>query len=83
LLRRELECQQQIVSDFAACFIDHRDAAAIEFTVEELVKQRVFGLALGYEDVNDHDQLRVDPLLALRCGRADVTGADRRCAADS
>lgn len=82
LLLRELESKQHIVSDFAACFIDHRDPAAIEFTVEELVRQRVFGLVLGYEDVNDHDTLRVDPLLALLCGRADVTGADRRCAAD-
>ena len=82
LLLRELELKQQIVSDFAGCFIDHRDPGAIEFTVEELVRQRVFGLALGYEDLNDHDKLRVDPLLALLCGRADVTGADRRCAAD-
>ena len=81
LLLRELELKQQIVSDFAGCFIDHRDPGAIEFTVEELVRQRVFGLALGYEDLNDHDKLRVDPLLALLCGRADVTGADRRCAA--
>jgi hypothetical protein len=82
LLLRELELKQQIVSDFAGCFIDHRDPGAIEFTVEELVRQRVFGLALGYEDLNDHDKLRVDPLLALLCGRADVTGEDRRCAAD-
>ncbi|MGH9843846.1 MAG: IS1380 family transposase [Blastocatellia bacterium] len=82
LLLRELELNQQIVSDFARCFIDHRDPGSIEFTVEELVRQRVFGLALGYEDLNDHDKLRVDPLLALLCGRADVTGADRRCEAD-
>ena len=82
LLLRELEFRQQIVGDFARCFIDHRDPGSIEFTVEELVRQRVFGLALGYEDLNDHDKLRVDPLLALVCGRADVTGADRRCAVD-
>jgi Transposase DDE domain group 1 len=82
LLLRELESKQHIVKDFAGCFIDHRDPSSIEFTVQELVKQRVFGLALGYEDLNDHDKLRVDPLLALLCGRADVTGADRRCAAD-
>jgi hypothetical protein len=61
----ELESKQQIVSDFAACFIDHCAPAAIEFTFEELVKPRVFGLALGYEDVNDHDTLRVEPLLPL------------------
>lgn len=82
LLLRELELKQQIVSDFARCFTDHRDGEALEFTVEQLLKQRIFGLALGYEDLNDHDQLRVDPLLALLCGRADVTGQDRRRAAD-
>ena len=74
--------KQHLVGDFAGCFIDHRDPGSIEFTVEELVRQRGFGWALGYEDLNDHDKLRVDPLLALWCGRADVTGEDRRCAAD-
>jgi Transposase DDE domain group 1 len=82
LLLRELELKQPIVGDFAHCFIDHRDPGSIEFRVEELLRQRVFGLALGYEDLNDHDKLRVDPLLALLCGRADVRGADRRCAVD-
>ena len=82
LLLRELELKRQIVSDFARCFTDHRDPGMIEFTVEQLLKQRIFGLALGYEDLNDHDRLRVDPLLALVCGRADVTGQERRCAAD-
>jgi hypothetical protein len=82
LLLRELELKQHIVADFARCFTDHRDAGAIEFTVEQLLKQRIFGLALGYADLNDHDKLRVDPLLALLCGRGDVTGQDRRCAED-
>ncbi|MCA1575196.1 MAG: IS1380 family transposase [Acidobacteria bacterium] len=82
LLLRELELKQGIVSEFARCFTDQRDPEASEFTVEELLKQRVFGLALGYEDLNDHDRLRVDPLLATLCGRADPTGQDRRCASD-
>ena len=82
LLLRELELKQHISSDFACCFTDHRDQGAIEFTAEELLKQRILGLALGYEDLNDHDRLRVDPLLAMVCGRADVTGENRRCAAD-
>jgi len=82
LLLRELELKQCIVEDFACCFTDHRDPEAIEFSVAELLKQRIFGLALGYEDLNDHDKLRVDPLLALLCGRADVSGQDRRCASD-
>ena len=83
VLLRELELKESIVEEFAKeCFIDYRDARFIEFRVEELIKQRVFGLALGYEDLNDHDQLRVDPLLAMLCGREDPTGEDRRCDQD-
>ena len=65
LLLREVERRTGIVAQFAACFGDHRDPARIEHTVEELVGQRVYGLALGYEDLNDHDALRHDPLLAV------------------
>jgi hypothetical protein len=54
-----------IIRQFAACFTDHRDAELIEHTVVELVAQRIYGLALGYEDLNDHDRLRHDPLLAV------------------
>ena len=50
----------------------------IEHTVEELVSQRVLGLAQGYEDLNDHDTLRDDLLFGLAVGKADVTGAQRR-----
>jgi Transposase DDE domain group 1 len=45
--------------------------------VEELIKQRVFALALGYEDLVDHDRLRADPLLATLVGKRDVTGQER------
>jgi Transposase DDE domain group 1 len=48
----------RLVERFAGCFTDHRAAALIEHTVSTLVGQRVFGLALGYEDLIDHDQLR-------------------------
>ena len=83
VLLRELEMKEGIVGEFAEqCFEDYRDPRTIEFTVKELIKQKVFGLALGYEDLNDHDQLRVDPLLAMVCGRADPTGEDRRCEQD-
>ncbi|MGH9801993.1 MAG: IS1380 family transposase [Blastocatellia bacterium] len=82
LLLRELELKRHIVGNFSDCFTDHRDAGAVEFSLDQLLKQRIFGLALGYQDLNDHDKLRVDPLLALLCGRADVTGQDRRCTAD-
>lgn len=78
LLLREVDRQFGILSAFVACFTDHRDPEAIEFSVLELLRQRVMGLALGYEDLNDHDRLRHDPLLALLAGRADITGEDRR-----
>ena len=54
----------------ATCFEDRRDPQRIEHRVGELVSQRVYALALGYEDLNDHDQLRWDPLLALLAGKA-------------
>ena len=62
----------------AACFVDHRDPDLLEHTVRELVCQRVFGLALGYEDLNDHDELSRDPLLAAVVGKPDPTGQSRR-----
>src|SRR5262249_36072265 len=50
---------------FAACFDDRRRAELIEHEVVTLVGQRVFGIALGYEDLNDHDELRHDPIMAV------------------
>jgi hypothetical protein len=78
LLLREVEKRTGIVAQFAACFRDHRDPARTEHTVKELVAQRVYGLALGYEDLNDHDQLRHDPLLAVLVEKADPNGDERR-----
>jgi len=60
-----------IIRKFAACFTDYRDPERIEHRLEELVAQRVYGLALGYEDLNDHDQLRNDPLLAVLVEKSD------------
>lgn len=77
LLLRELEQRTGIIRRFAACFTDHRDPELIEHTVYELLTQRVFALALGYEDLNDHDTLRLDPLLAAMVGKTDPTGGDR------
>lgn len=54
---------------FAACFSDGRDAGSIEHTKETLVGQRVFGIALGYEDLNDHDTLRHDPIMGVLAGK--------------
>lgn len=62
---------------FAACFKDYRDPKLVEHTVEQLVRQRVFGIACGYEDLVDHGALRDDPLLAAVVGKADPLGRDR------
>jgi hypothetical protein len=77
LLLRETEKRTGIIQGFAQCFTDLRDQELIEHTVEELVAQRVYGLALGYEDLNDHDELRRDPLLAVLVGKGDPEGNDR------
>ena len=61
LLLRETERLTGIIRQFAACFADHRDPDLIEHPVEHLLAQRVYALALGYEDLNDHDDLRRDP----------------------
>jgi DDE family transposase len=78
LLLAEVERRRHIVERFAACFTDHRSPTLVEHSVKELVGQRVYGLALSYEDLNDHDELRTDPLLATVVGKADPTGSDRR-----
>jgi hypothetical protein len=78
LLLREVEDRWGILKGFAECFTDYRDPDLIEHTVEQLVAQRVYALALGYEDLNDHDELRADPLLAAMVGKDDPTGGDRR-----
>ncbi len=62
---------------FAACFRDHRDPELIEHQLLEVLRQRTYAMALGYEDVNDHDRLRADPLLASLCGKEDPLGQDR------
>jgi len=78
LLLRQTEARTQIIRQFAACFTDHRDPDLIEHPLEHLIAQRVYGLALGYEDLNDHDDLRRDPLLATVVGKTDPTGEDRQ-----
>ena len=78
LLLREVEARIGIIRSFAACFADHRNPELIEHPVRDLVAQRVYGLALGYEDLNDHEQLRKDPLFAVLADKADLTGEQRR-----
>lgn len=66
-----VEERREILRRLAGCFTDHRSPSRIEHTVQELVSQRVLAIALGYEDVNDHDELRLDPLLTALSGKAD------------
>ena len=78
LLLREADGVFGVTRRLAECLTDHRDPARTEHGLPGMVAQRVMGIALGYEDVNDHDRLRDDSVLALAVGRDDVTGADRR-----
>ena len=68
----------RLVDRFAECFRDSRQAALVEHEVRTLVGQRVFGVALGYEDLNDHDWLRHDPMMAVLVGK--LSARRRDCA---
>jgi hypothetical protein len=68
-----------LVERFAGCFSDRRDPTLIEHEVRTLVGQRVYGIALGYEDLNDHDELRHDPVMGVLAGKLEAKRAD--CAA--
>ncbi len=82
VLLREVESRTHILKRLAGCFIDHRDPELIEHSVESLIEQRVYGMALGYEDLNDHDTLRHDVLLGVLGGKEEPSGAGRRQADD-
>ena len=82
VLLREVEQRTRILGRLSECFTDHRDPDRIEHSVVALTKQRVLGLCLGYEDLNDHDELCRDRLLALLCDRDDLTGEFRRVESD-
>jgi hypothetical protein len=69
LLLREAERRINLLSRLAGCFIDGRNQEQVEHTVAEMLSQRIYGLALGYEDLNDHEQLRSDPLFGLLSGK--------------
>ena len=65
-----------LIDRFAGCFRDARRPELIEHEVETLIGQRVFGLALGYEDLIDHDQLRHDPVMAILAGKLEARRED-------
>ena len=65
-----------LVRRLAGCFRDARDPRFIEHSVATLIGQRVYGIALGYEDLNDHDELRHDPLMAVLAGKLEAKRED-------
>jgi hypothetical protein len=69
LLLRETDGKIGLLSRVRKCFSDYRNPVFIEHELGELLAQRIYGLALGYEDLNDHEELRRDPLLALMAGK--------------
>jgi hypothetical protein len=72
LLLRQADRKIGLLRRVAACFTDYRQQERIEHRLEEMLAQRIYGLALGYEDLNDHEQLRQDPLLAVLAGKRDL-----------
>lgn len=71
LLLREVDEQYGLLEQFAKCFDDFRNPGCTMHSVKDLLSQRIFGIALGYEDLNDHEQLRHDPLMAVLAGKTD------------
>ena len=82
LLLRQIDEGMGIIRTVARAFRDDRNPDLIEHSVEELLRQRIYGLALGYEDLNDHAQLRRDPLIAAAVGKEDLLGEERRLEKD-
>ena len=77
LLVRQVDASLGLTASLAQCFSDARQAVYVDHTVRQLLAQRIYGLALGYEDLNDHEWLRLDPLLATACDKPDPSGQDR------
>jgi hypothetical protein len=69
LLLRQTDRKIDLLSRVATCFTDRRSPLFVQQQLSEMLSQRIYGLALGYEDINDHEQLRHDPLLAVLAGR--------------
>jgi len=77
LLLREVDARLGLTQSLAQCFRDARQQVYVDHSVQQLLAQRIYGLALGYEDLNDHERLRLDPLLAAACDKSDPLGKDR------
>src|SRR6266702_7283215 len=77
LLLRQIDAHLRLTEELAQCFCDGRHPVWVDHSVQEMLRQRLFGTALGYEDLNDHQRLRLDPLLAVACGKTDPLGEQR------
>ncbi len=77
LLLRQVDAHLGLTHSLAQCFSDVRQQVYVDHSVAQLLAQRIYGLALGYEDLNDHQRLRLDPLLATACNKTDPLGEDR------
>jgi hypothetical protein len=75
LLLREADGRLNLLPRLAECFLDGRKQKLVEHSVQEMLAQRIYGLALGYEDLNDHEQLRTDPVFGVLAGRAELNQA--------
>src|ERR1700675_5114808 len=73
LLLRQADRKVGLLRRLLRCFQDGRDPERIEHRLEEMLAQRIYGLALGYDDLNDHEQLRQDPLLAMLAGKRELS----------
>ncbi len=78
VLMAELDKKLKITSRFAECFQDYRAASYVDYSVHQLLAQRVYGIVLGYEDVNDHDKLRYDPALAIALEKLNFLNSTER-----
>src|SRR5712692_4257709 len=77
LLLRQVDASLGLTRRLAQCFSDARRQVYVDHSLPQLLAQRLYGLALGYEDLNDHQRLRLDPLLAAACNKLDPLGQDR------
>ena len=73
---READRRIGLSRQVSACFKDGRRQDRVEHAAETLVAQRIHGIALGYEDLNGHDELRRDPVLGLVSGKAEARRSD-------
>jgi len=73
LLIREIDNLYRLSECLSECFTDHREANQVQHNLNTLIAQRLYGLVQGYEDVNDHDELRHDRLFGVALGQLEVT----------